>query len=99
MVIGNGYYAGSRFSCSIQPFTGLFFDAVDSGRWSNFTVTGPSQSGKTLMGFCIPILYHLFELKEVVVVGLPDLDMAEEKKRGGATPLVLPLRYRELFSL
>ena len=97
IVIPNGYFAGTRFSCSIQPFTGLFFDAVDSGRWSNFTVTGPSQSGKTLMGFCIPILYHLFEWKETVVVGLPDLDMAEDKWKEDLMPLIESSRYRELL--
>ena len=33
IIIPDGPFAGRRFRCVRQPYTGLWFDAVDSGRW------------------------------------------------------------------
>jgi hypothetical protein len=49
IVILEGPFRGRRFRCHRQPYTGLWFDAVDSGRWSRYVATGPMQSGKTLV--------------------------------------------------
>jgi hypothetical protein len=46
IVIPDGPYQGRRFRCSRQPYTKLWFDAVDSGRWNRFVATGPTQSGR-----------------------------------------------------
>ena len=66
IVIPAGPFSGRRFRCARQPYTGLWFDAVDSGNWSRCVATGPTQSGKTLSCFVIPMLYHLFEIGETV---------------------------------
>jgi len=79
VIIPTGPYKGLRFRCDRQPFTRLWFDEIDSGRWSRFWATGPSQASKTLVGFNIPLLYHLFELRETVICGLPNFDMASDK--------------------
>jgi phage terminase large subunit GpA-like protein len=79
IVIPTGPYKGLHFRCDRQPFTRLWFDEIDSGRWSRYWATGPSQASKTLVGFNIPLLYHLFEMRETVICGLPDMDMASEK--------------------
>jgi hypothetical protein len=97
IVLPNGPFAGRRFRCARQPFAGLWFDEVDSGRWSRHVATGPSQSGKTLSCFVIPLLYHLFELGETVICGLPDMDMAADKWREDLLPVIERSRYRELL--
>lgn len=79
IIIPEGPHAGRRFRCSRQPYTKLWFDEVDSSRWMRCVATGPTQSGKTLSCFVIPLLYHLFELSETVICGLPDMDMAADK--------------------
>lgn len=79
IIIPSGPYEGRKFRCHRQPLAGLLFDAIDSGRWSRFAIVGPSQSGKTLAGSIIPSLYHLFELGERVIYGVPDLDMSRDK--------------------
>ena len=81
IVIPEGPFQGRKFRCARQPYTGLWFDAVDSGIWNRHVATGPTQSGKTLSCFVIPLLYHLFELEETVICGLPDMDMAADKWR------------------
>src|SRR5690606_35925468 len=94
-VIPDGPFAGRHFRCSRPPYTGLWFDAVDSGRWTRCVATGPTQSGKTLSCFVIPLLYHLFEFGETVICGLPDLGMAADKWRVDILPAIEQSRYRD----
>ncbi len=97
IIIPAGPFTGRRFRCARQPYMALWFDAVDSGRWSRCVATGPTQSGKTLSCFAIPLLYHLFEIGESVVCGLPDMDMAADKWREDILPAVEQSRYRDLL--
>ena len=50
IVIPDGPHRGSRFDCSVQPFSGLFFDALDSGLYDRIVATGPTQSGARATG-------------------------------------------------
>lgn len=97
IVLPSGPFAGSRFRCYRQPYTGLWFDEVDSGRWSRLIATGPSQSGKTVACFVIPLAYHLFEIGETVICGIPDMDMASDKWREDILPIIERSRYRDLL--
>ncbi|MEZ6130522.1 MAG: hypothetical protein R3C59_17690 [Planctomycetaceae bacterium] len=65
-----------------------FLDEIDTGRWSRVAATGPTQNGKTLMCYVIPVLYHLFELNETVIVGLPSIDMANDKWTEDFLPVI-----------
>jgi phage terminase large subunit GpA-like protein len=97
IVIPDGQYEGRRFSCDRQPFSSLFLAAVEDPYWSRFVTTGPSQSGKTLLGSIIPVLYHLFEVQETVIFGLPTMDMASDKWNEDLLPAIERSRYRELL--
>ena len=97
ITIPDGPFSGRRFRCDRQPYTGLWFDAIDSGRWNRYVATGPTQSGKTLSCFVIPTLYHLLELGETVLCGLPDMDMAADKWRESLLPVIEQSRYRDLL--
>lgn len=97
IVIPDGPYRGLKFSADRQPFTRLLLNEFDSGRWRRFCVTGPSQSGKTLTAFVEPVLYHLFERKENVICGVPNLDMAGDKWLADFMPAIEASRYRDLL--
>ena len=97
IIIPAGPFVGRRFRCARQPYTQLWFDEVDSGRWSRCVATGPTQSGKTLSCFVIPLVYHLFELGETAICGLPDMDMAADKWREDILPVIEQSRYRDLL--
>lgn len=79
IVIPNGPFAGENFRVETQPVMGLLLDEIDSKRWTEIYTAGPSQSGKTLACFCIPNAYHLAEIGEDVVSGVPDMRMADNK--------------------
>jgi phage terminase large subunit GpA-like protein len=95
IIIPDGRYKGRRFTCERQPYTGLVFDAIDSGNWRRFAFTGPTQSGKSLCAYVIIIMYHLFELKESVVAGIPDLNMVADKWRDDILPAIMASRYAD----
>lgn len=95
--IPDGPYEGLLFSCDRQPYSGLYFDAVDSRKWSRFNATGPVQSGKTLTSWVTPIMYHLFEMQETVIAGIPVMDMAGDKWNEDLRPAIEASRYRDLL--
>lgn len=79
LIIPNGPCEGDRFRIENQPILGLLLDEFDSGRWVEKYTTGPSQSAKTYGCWFIPIAYHIAELCEDVVAGVPDMRMADNK--------------------
>ena len=97
IILPDGPYQGQRFRCRRQPFTGAYFDAVDSGEFQRIAATGPTQSGKSLLGSVIPVVYHLFETRETVIIGLPDLAMAGDKWSIDIRPVIWASRYRDLL--
>jgi len=72
-------FGNVSFRCDRQPYSGLLFDEIDSGRWMTIIVGGPSQSGKTLSAFVIPILRDVKELGLNTIAAFPEADMASDK--------------------
>ena len=97
IVLPNGPFVGEPYRHYRHPVSQLFFDAVDSGTWSRVAATGPVQNGKTLMCYVIPVLYHLFEIGETVIVGLPSMDMANDKWQEDFLPVIEASRYKNLL--
>ncbi len=93
IVVPTGPHAGEQFACDTQPFAGLLLDELDSGRWRKAVVVGPTQSGKTLVGNAIPTLHSLFERRETVIAGIPDMNMANDKWREDLEPVLSQTRY------
>ena len=97
IVIPDGPYEGRRFKCDRQPFSRLWFEAIDSRHWNRFIATGPVQSGKTLVCVLIPLLYHLFEICETVIFGIPAMEMASDKWNNDILPVIARSRYAKLL--
>jgi phage terminase large subunit GpA-like protein len=88
LIVPNGPYAGEPFRANLIPWTRLFLDEVDTGRWHKIAGTGCTQAGKTLVLHAIPVLYHLFEVGETVVEGVPDMYMGADKWREDLLPVI-----------
>lgn len=97
LVIPEGEYAGEPFDASIQPYSGLFLDAVDSGLYRRYWVTGPAQSGKTLLCVIAFVLWYLFEHVNSVVFGVPTMRVSRNKWTRDLLPAIEQTRYRELL--
>lgn len=96
-ILPDGKFIGRKFKCARQPFSGAWFDYIDSGRFREFNLTGPSQAGKTTIGFIIPILYHLFEIVENIIVGCPDGTMVTDKWEKDILPAIMGTRFQALL--
>lgn len=96
IVLPTGPYANQRLRIDRQPFLELLYAEFASGRWSRAFVTGCVQSGKSLGAYVIPTLYHLFEIGEDVILGLPDLNMANDKWTRDFVPVIEKSRYAHL---
>jgi phage terminase large subunit GpA-like protein len=88
LVIPSGPYATFRFEFERQPVTQLWADCIDSGLWTEYVHTGPSQYGKSLLGYIAPLIYHLHELREHCVMGVPMADMAAAKWERDILPVL-----------
>ncbi|MDH3601972.1 MAG: phage terminase large subunit family protein, partial [Candidatus Tectomicrobia bacterium] len=97
IIIPSGQFKDRKYSCSRQPFSAHWFDLVDTTAWPEMVITGPSQSGKTLIGFVIPICYYLFEIQETVIAAVPDGDMVRDKWEQDIEPVISRTRYAELI--
>lgn len=97
IILPKGPYAGEPYRHRRHPASRLWFAALESGKWNRFAATGPTQNGKTLMCYALPVLYHLFEIGETVIIGLPSMDMANDKWETDFRPVIEASRYRDLL--
>ena len=97
--IPDGEYSGLRYKTSRQPYSAVYFALVESRRFRRIVATGPTQSGKTLTAFIIPSLYHLFEIGETIVCGVPDLDIVADKWNMDFLPVIEATKYREFLPM
>jgi hypothetical protein len=94
IILPNGPRENLRFSCAFMPWTGLVLDVFQSGKYRKFFLSGPAQSGKTLVGFVIPTIYQLFEMEDDVIIGVPDIGMAQ----GIYSEKILPIIQKSRFA-
>ena len=88
LIIPDGKYKDLPFRIDRQPVIGLWIDAIDSGDFTEFYFTAPSQFGKSLIAFVGPVLWHTCELMENYVLGVPFADMASNKWEADILPVM-----------
>lgn len=99
LILPNGPRKGLPFSCDFMPFSAAVLEEYDRGRYSEFYGSGPVQSGKTLIFFVEPALYHLFEVEEDVILGAPVVEMAQAAYLERLLPSIEASRYKRLLPL
>jgi len=88
-----GPKGGELFDADFMPFTRLVLQEFENPAYRRFFAAGPTQSGKTLLFFNIPLLYHLCELQEDVIIGVPSIDMAQDIYEDRILPILLNSGY------
>jgi phage terminase large subunit GpA-like protein len=88
IVIPDGPYKGQQFDPDLQPFARLLLLELGKPLFNRFVCTGPTQTGKSLICYVIPVLYHLFAIGETVVAGLPTADIADDKWNMDFLPVI-----------
>ena len=97
LIIPNGPFRGERYRHRRHPASRPWCEAIDSNLWNRFAASAPTQNGKTLMCYVAPIMYHLFEIRETVIIGLPTMAMAQDKWQEDLLPAIEASRYASLL--
>jgi hypothetical protein len=87
-VIPEGAREGTRFRASTLPWQALWLREIDSGHWNRFIMIACVQGGKTLVGWVLPIMWHLFEWRESVLAGVVQMEMSGLKWRKELLPAI-----------
>ena len=88
---------GLNFDPDTAPWTRDVLLEFTRGRYSRFAASGPVQDGKTLIFFSIPALYFLFEVEENVIIGCPDVALAQAIYEEKLLPVIEASKYAELL--
>ena len=96
LILTTGPRRGLRFRADFMPWTRLVLEEFDHGRFRRFFLSGSVQSGKTLVGFVLPTMYHLFEIGESVIIGVPKIDLAQGIYEERILPSIQVSRYAAL---
>lgn len=100
--IAKGKLRGTRWRADTSPFQALLLDELkhlqihesDQRRWRRYAITGCVQSGKSLIAFVAPIMYHLFEVGEDVIALVPNVDeIGRDKWKRELLPAITASRY------
>ena len=87
-------YEGEHYSTHRFPFQKTLFEWITSEKWYRFFLEAARQSSKTFP-FLIATLWHLFEIRESMLIGLPNLDFAEEFWVEKLFPMIEASKYRD----
>ena len=88
IVIPEGPYEGEHWRPHFQPYTYHALRLMDTCGLRKFRFTGCVQSGKTFL-VVINTLYHLFERRESVIYGVPDVaETGADKWREELKPVI-----------
>lgn len=79
VIIPEGRYKGRKYKPERQPFGAMLLSEMDRDYWRRIVVTGCVQSGKTFTALVIPFLWHIFEIQEDVIIGIPEMESAYSK--------------------
>lgn len=93
IVVPTGPFEGQRYRAHRQPSAVHFFAATENPQYNRFFGVGPTQSGKSLSFFVIPVLYHIFEMAETTIIGVPTEDMAVVKWKKDIRPIIESTRF------
>ena len=88
IVIPEGPFKDSHWRPHFQPYSYHLLNAMDTLKFRKYRVTGCVQSGKTFSVPVINTLWHLFELRQTVVFGVPEMETAGDKWREELLPAI-----------
>lgn len=93
----DGPRKGDHFDGGYPRWQGELLEMMADERWLEIWLTGPRQTGKTLLGFECPLLYHLFELQEDVVCLVPEMAKARMIWQKKIEPVIRRSAYAHLL--
>ena len=92
-----GPFKGMKYRANRAIWSSYLLDMFDGNKYHRFMGSGPTQDGKTVHFFILPALYHLFEENADVILGVPNIDMAQAIFTDRLLPAIKETRYYKLM--
>ncbi len=93
----DGPRKGDHFDGNWPRWQGEMLEMMADPYWVEFWKTDSRQSGKTLLNFEAPLLFHLFEMKEDVICLVPEMAKAKMIWLKKIEPVISASRYAHLM--
>lgn len=97
VIIPTGPYAGRKFKLSRQPFAQLLYREFSNPHWHEYAITGPTQTGKSFLGFALPVVWTLCEKKEDAIIAGPTMEILADKFKRDIVPIMESSGYGHLI--
>ena len=97
VVFGRGPRKGLKFRADFAPWAGAVLREFDNPWWWRRFGMGSVQSGKTMIFYVIPALYHLFEIGESIILAAPNMQLIQDRWEIDILPVIEQSRYRDLL--
>lgn len=97
IILPDGPFENQYFRADRMPWSRGVLDVFDSGIYNRFFALGPRQTAKTLLFFQIPLMYHLFELEQDVIIGVPAVQLAKQIWKRRISKMIMKSRYADLM--
>jgi phage terminase large subunit GpA-like protein len=97
LILPKGPKAGLPWRCDYFPPSRELLTEYGRGRYNEFYGSGPTQTGKTLLFYVLPTMYHALECEEDVILGAPTVEMAQAAYIERLLPAMEASRYRRLL--
>lgn len=99
ITLPTGPREGLKFDINTQPFAKLLWDEFDNPYWNEYAVTGSTQTGKSLLGFAIPVVHRVCEIQEDAIIAAPTKEILYDKVKRDIIPLIENTRYKDMWPL
>lgn len=97
IILPDGPNEGLRYDADFMAWNALLLEEYDRGRFHRFFGLGPAQAAKTLLFVVVPILYHIFEIGENVIMAGPTQEFVQTLYTDKVLPVIERTRYRNLI--
>ena len=97
VILPRGPMRSMAFDANFMPFCKFIFDAIDDDYYKAVALVACTQSGKSLMGTNIPILYYLFEKQEDCLYGVPMMSLAHGVWTEKIFPVINDTKYKKFM--
>ena len=97
IVIPTGPYEGLKFRLDRQPVASLLYNEFKNPHWQEYAITGSTQTGKSFLGFALPVCWTLCEKREDAIIAAPTKEILEDKVKRDLYPILEASRYKDII--
>jgi phage terminase large subunit GpA-like protein len=97
IIIPTGPFEGLKFKMDRQPVAHLLYNEFNNPHFQEYSVVGSTQTGKSFLGFALPVCWLLCEKKEDVIIAAPTKEILADKVKRDIYPILEASKYADII--